>query len=70
MLKSDVIAYYESPSRVAQALGISSAAVSQWRECVPPLRAAQLQKLTRGKLRFDPADYPGYWRAGESQDAA
>ncbi len=59
MLTSDVIAHFGSKVATARALGIQKAAVSKWKKLVPPLRAAQVHDLTRGKLRFDPADYIG-----------
>ena len=57
MLTSDVIAHFGSASETARALGIQRAAVYKWGERVPPLRAAQIHNLTRGKLRFDVAQY-------------
>lgn len=62
MLKKDVLDHYKTPAAVAEALGISVQAISQWGERVPPLRAAQVHKLTRGRLKFDPSDYPDYWK--------
>ena len=68
MLTSTVIAYYGNKARVARALGIGKAAVSKWDMdgLVPPLRAAQLHQMTRGKLRFDPSDYKDWYRPQRS----
>jgi len=58
MLKSDVIAYFGRPSLAAKALGVTKSTVSNWKIRVPPLQAARLERLTHGKLRFDPDAYP------------
>ncbi len=50
MRTSDAIIYYGSAAKLADALSISGAAVSQWAEEVPELRALQLEKLTSGQL--------------------
>ncbi len=50
MKTSDVIAYFGTQDAVAEALGISQAAVSQWGAEVPELRAFQLERITNGKL--------------------
>jgi transcriptional repressor of cell division inhibition gene dicB len=57
MLKSDVLAHYKTNVAVAQALGISEAAVSQWSELIPPAKARELSQITEGRLSFDPALY-------------
>lgn len=51
MKTSDVIAHFGTQERVAEALGISQAAVSQWGETVPKLRAFELEQITNGWLR-------------------
>jgi transcriptional repressor of cell division inhibition gene dicB len=51
MNKSDAVAYFGGGSKLAQALGISPGAVSQWPEQVPLLRQLQLQTLTGGELK-------------------
>jgi len=50
MKKNDVIRHFGSAKKVADALGIKPAAVSQWKEEIPPLRALQLEKITHGVL--------------------
>lgn len=45
MLKKDAIDLFGSPSRLAQKLGISPAAVSQWGETVPPRRKYEIREL-------------------------
>jgi len=59
MLKSEVLAHYGTPKAIAEALGITIQAVWQWGEQVPPLRARQIDVLTHGALKFDPAPYAG-----------
>ncbi|MQT41380.1 Cro/Cl family transcriptional regulator [Pseudomonas sp. FSL R10-0765] len=51
MLTEDAITYFKSKSKVASALGISPAAVSQWGKHVPLLRQYQLQGLSGGFLK-------------------
>ena len=50
MKKDEVLAYYGTQRQLAQALGITQAAVAQWRE-VPMLRQYQLERLTAGALK-------------------
>ena len=50
MKKDEVLAYYGTQRQLAQALGITQAAVAQWRE-VPMLRQYQLERLTGGRLK-------------------
>jgi len=69
MLKSAVIDHFGNGVQVAKALGIGKAAVSAWGERVPPLRAAQIAKITRNKLRFDPDDYFD-WNRASADNAA
>lgn len=57
MFTSDVIAHFKTPAAVAEALGISRQAVCQWRELVPPLSASRLERVTDGKLKYDPEQY-------------
>ncbi len=50
MKTQEVIKYYGSSKAMAQALGVSPAAVSQWGEYPPELRQHQIQNITHGKL--------------------
>ncbi|WP_295482107.1 Cro/CI family transcriptional regulator [uncultured Pseudomonas sp.] len=50
MLTKDAVAFFKGKSKLAAALGISPAAVSQWGEFVPGLRQYQLRALTGGAL--------------------
>lgn len=69
MLKETVKTHFGTYAEVARRLGVGRATVSKWKTLVPPLRAAQLHKLTHGKLKFDPADYSAwYWKQNPSED--
>lgn len=63
MRKADVVAYFGDQTKVAQALQIDPAAVSQWGEMVPEKRAARLERLTKGvrqngvTLKYNPDLY-------------
>lgn len=52
MNKADVLAYFGSERKVAEALGIEPPAVYQW-ETVPDLRQLQIEMLTGGRLRAE-----------------
>lgn len=51
MQKNDVIAHFGSVSAAAEALGITTQAISMWPKTVPMGRQYQLEKITAGKLR-------------------
>jgi len=53
MRKEDVLKYFGGPKKTADALGISTASVSQWGKVIPLLRAFQIEQLTNGKLKND-----------------
>lgn len=57
MKTKDAITHFGSASKLASAVGISKAAVSQWGDYVPPATAACLEKLTGSALIFDPLAY-------------
>ncbi|WP_085696298.1 Cro/CI family transcriptional regulator [Pseudomonas sp. B26(2017)] len=56
MKTSDVIEQFGSKIRLAEKLGISPSAVTQWGEIVPESRRYQIQVLTRGKLKAVPVN--------------
>jgi len=59
MKKSAVIKHFGSQGATARALGITKGAVSQWDDdLIPQAAAQQIEVITRGKLRVDPASYP------------
>jgi hypothetical protein len=57
MTPHDVFTFYGSRKAAADALGISRSAVYQWAEFVPELTALRLDRMTAGRLRYDPALY-------------
>ena len=57
MLKSDVIAHFGDLKNIANALGISVSAVSQWGDIIPEKNAYRLQDITDRKLKFDRSLY-------------
>ncbi|MBC3250480.1 Cro/Cl family transcriptional regulator [Serratia fonticola] len=57
MLKKDVIAHFGSQRAVAKALGISDAAVSQWKEVIPEKDAYRLEVVTSGELKHQEGKY-------------
>ena len=61
MRKADVLKYFDgNQSAVARALGITRSSVNSWGELVPPLSAARLAKISKGKLKFDPDVYDNW----------
>ncbi|MFT6586057.1 MAG: DNA-binding transcriptional regulator YdaS (Cro superfamily) [Cognaticolwellia sp.] len=58
MRTSDVLLHFGSKTNTGKALGISKAAISQWGENVPQLRAYQIEKITGGELKCDPSFTP------------
>lgn len=54
MTKDDAINYFGSQAALADALGIKQPSVAEW-DSVPDLRQLQLEILTHGKLKADPA---------------
>lgn len=55
----DAVRHFRTKAEVARALGITRASLTDWGELVPVLRAAQLERITAGHLRFDPNEYLG-----------
>lgn len=53
MRKQDVVKHFGSQKAVAEALGVSEAAISAWDEEIPRGRAFELQVITGGKLRVN-----------------
>lgn len=53
MRKQDVIKHFGSQKAVAEALGVSEAAISAWDDEIPRGRAFELQVITGGKLRVN-----------------
>ncbi len=58
MKKADAIKHFGSIKKLAQALRIHPAAISQWGEDVPEGRAYQLEVITHGALKANDSE-PG-----------
>jgi len=59
MRYATALAHYGTGIAIAQALGIKTQAVYQWKRTgiVPELRAMKLEKLSKGKIKVDPRVY-------------
>jgi transcriptional regulator with XRE-family HTH domain len=57
MRKSEVISHFGSVKELAAKLGVSDVAIYKWEEIIPKGRAYELEKLTKGKLKVEPALY-------------
>ncbi|MCT8866285.1 Cro/CI family transcriptional regulator [Shewanella xiamenensis] len=58
MKTSDAVQHFNGKSKLAKALGINPASVSQWGDDVPALRAFQIERLTDGKLKAGALQLP------------
>lgn len=57
MKKTDVLEHFKSQNQAAEALGITHSSISQWGDIIPEKQALRLDRLTKGKLRYDPRLY-------------
>lgn len=57
MLKKDVIAHFGGVLKTASALKISHPAVCRWGEIIPEKQAFVVERVTSGKLKYDPSLY-------------
>lgn len=55
MTTSDAVSHFGSATKLARALGIKPAAVSQWGEYPPLLRQFQIELVSKRKLRAEVA---------------
>ncbi len=62
MKTDDVIAHFGGITPLAKALEVKTQAISQWGENIPKLRAYQIEVLTGGALKADPAAPSGQQR--------
>jgi len=58
MRTDTAIQHFGSQAALARALGISQPSVAGWGAKVPWRRQLQLERLTNGALKHDPADIP------------
>lgn len=57
MKKQDAMKHFGGASKLASALNIAPAAVSQWGENVPLGRAYQIELMTKGKLKAQKQEF-------------
>ena len=57
MRKSEVIEYFGGVSKTASVLGISHTAVCRWSEVIPQKQAFVIERITKGKLKYDASLY-------------
>ncbi|ELY1862423.1 TPA: Cro/CI family transcriptional regulator [Serratia marcescens] len=57
MYKSEAIKHFGNLTKLAQAAGVKLPSASAWGELIPEKRAARLERLTEGALKYDPALY-------------
>lgn len=57
MKTKDVVEFLGGVRKAAEALGISTQAIYNWGEEVPPMRQAHVQLVTRGKFKMDKPAY-------------
>ena len=53
MNKKDVLTYYGTQIKLAEALSISQASISNWGSIIPEKQALRLEKVTGGELKYD-----------------
>lgn len=59
MKRKNVISYFGTQAKVADALGIKQPSVAEWSEIIPEQSALKLHVLTDGALKYDPRLYGG-----------
>ena len=57
MLKTDVIEHFGGVSKIASVLGISHPAVCRWGDVIPQKQAFVIERITKGKLKYDASLY-------------
>lgn len=57
MLKADVIAYYGGVRAVAEALKLSTQAVTAWKTVIPEVNAWRIFSITKGEMKIDQSLY-------------
>lgn len=57
MLKNQVVEYYGGITKTAIALGVTHSAVCQWGNVIPQKQAFVIERITKGKLKYDASLY-------------
>ncbi|MDI3359741.1 Cro/CI family transcriptional regulator [Lelliottia sp. V89_10] len=68
MKTEDVIKHFGKKSNVARALKIARSSVSGWGELVPERRAARIEKITGGALKYDSSLYESKANSKDQKD--
>ncbi len=55
MKTQEVAEFFGGKKKLADALGVSPSAVSMWGETVPASRQYQIQVITKGRFKAEPA---------------
>jgi hypothetical protein len=63
MLKSRAVEHYGSQAAVAEALGLSRAAINKWNDVIPLESARALEIRSGGALTVDESLYPALAKA-------
>lgn len=66
MTKNQALRHFGSQAALAEALGIRAQSIQQWGDRPPWVRQQQLEEVTGGKLKADPAP----WRQTGDEHAA
>lgn len=60
MTLNDVLAHFKmKPSELAEQLGVTPGAISQWKDGIPVSRQWQIEAMTGGALKAAPAKQEG-----------
>lgn len=57
MLKKEVVKHFGGISKTASALNISHPAVCRWGDVIPEKQAFVIERITKGKLKYDASLY-------------
>ncbi len=52
----EALFHFKTKAQIARALGLNKAAVTNWGDTVPPLRACQIHLITKGKVKASASD--------------
>jgi len=58
MFTSDALFVFGTKTKIAKAVNVTQAAVSQWGVIVPEKHASRLEKLSDGQLEYKLSAYP------------
>jgi DNA-binding transcriptional regulator YdaS (Cro superfamily) len=57
MRVSDVVKFFGNKAKVAEAIGVTPGAVTNWGDIVPSTSILQIEQASGGKIKADPAVY-------------